>query len=151
MSWFRCQVSGVTCCMSCVRCMCQVSRVACHLSLTQTATATDHPPVNFPIMQSRLVCKDPQTQWAKSLKIAMSPVSCVVCHLSPVMCCESPVTCHMSPTPTARATDPSPAKSSTMHSKLVRKDSKSPPKVKNSKNFQTFLKIKPTSRFKCLQ
>ena len=35
----------------------------CHLSLTPTATATNPPPANSPIiMHSRLVCKDPKTR-----------------------------------------------------------------------------------------
>ena len=34
---------------------CRLSPVTCHLL---TATATDPPPDNFPIMHSRLVCKD---------------------------------------------------------------------------------------------
>ena len=42
-----CQVSGV---------ICQVSHITCHLSIVTkpTATATDPPPVNFPIMKSGL-------------------------------------------------------------------------------------------------
>ena len=41
---------------------CHVSSVSCHLSLTVTATATDPPPANSPTMQSRLVCKPPNTR-----------------------------------------------------------------------------------------
>ena len=37
-----CHMSCVTCHISCVTCC--VSSVTCHLSLTQTATATDPPP-----------------------------------------------------------------------------------------------------------
>ena len=44
--------------MSCVTC--RVSQVTCHLSLTPTATATDPPPANSPIMHNRLVCKEPK-------------------------------------------------------------------------------------------
>ena len=40
--------------------MCRLSCVMCHLSLTPTANATQPPPVNSPIIQSRLVCKDPK-------------------------------------------------------------------------------------------
>ena len=57
MSYVTCLVSYVTCHMSHVKC--HVSRVACHLSLTPTATATDPPPANSPIMYSRLVRKEP--------------------------------------------------------------------------------------------
>ena len=38
----------------------QVSCVTCHMSLTQTATATDPPPANSPTMHIRMVRKDPQ-------------------------------------------------------------------------------------------
>ena len=48
-----CHVSRVMCC---------VLHITCHLSLTSTATATDPPPANLPIMHSRLVRKDPRTQ-----------------------------------------------------------------------------------------
>ena len=41
----RCQVSGVTCCMS---------PVTCHMSLTPTSTARDPPPANSPSMHSRM-------------------------------------------------------------------------------------------------
>ena len=34
------------------------SPVTCHVSLTPTATGIDPPPVNSPIMDSRLVCKE---------------------------------------------------------------------------------------------
>ena len=58
-----CHVSHATCHLSHV--MCHVSRVTCyvspvtfHLSLTPTATATDHTPSNQLSIQSRLVCKD---------------------------------------------------------------------------------------------
>ena len=36
--------------------------VTCLLSLKLTATATDPPTANSPIMHSRLVCKDPKTR-----------------------------------------------------------------------------------------
>ena len=42
------------------------------------------------------------------------PMPCVTCHLSGVMCQVSRVTCHLSLTPTATATDPSPANSPTL-------------------------------------
>ena len=55
-----------------------------------------------------------------------------MCHVSGVMCHDvsyvtwlvSPVTCHLSLTLTATATDPPPANSPSMYSKLVRKDPK---------------------------
>ena len=53
-------------------------------------------------------------------------LSCVTRYLSPVICHPSPVTfqlsaviCHLSPTATATATDPPPANSPTMNSRLV--------------------------------
>ena len=76
-----CQRSDVTCRMSHVTCnmcsvmshascvtTCHVSRVLCHLSQTPTATATDPPTANSPIMHSRLVLKDPKTQKNAKLK-----------------------------------------------------------------------------------
>ena len=54
----KCHVSRITCHVSCV--MLLVSHVTCHLSLTPTATATDPPPANSPIMHSRLVGKEPK-------------------------------------------------------------------------------------------
>ena len=56
-------------------------------------------------------------------------VSCVMCRVSHVVCQPSPVTCHLSLTLTATASDPSPAKSPIIHSRLVRKD----PRPKNAK------------------
>ena len=44
---------------------CRVSHVTCHLSLTPTATDTDLPPDNSPIMHCRLVCKDPKSEEKK--------------------------------------------------------------------------------------
>ena len=41
-----------------------------------------------------------------------------MCQVQGVMCNVLHVTCHMSLTPTARATDPPPAKSPTMHSRM---------------------------------
>ena len=52
-----CHVLDVTCQVSCVAC--HLSPIICHLSLTPTARATDPPPVNYPTMHSRLVCKEP--------------------------------------------------------------------------------------------
>ena len=43
-------------------------------------------------------------------------MSCVVCRVSSVACCMSHFTCHMSLTPTATATAPTPANTTTMHS-----------------------------------
>ena len=50
-----------------------VSHVACHLSLTPTATATNPPPTNSPIIHSRLVhsrlaAKKPQKMKKKKTK-----------------------------------------------------------------------------------
>ena len=42
--------------------MCHVIHVMYHLSLTQTATATNPPPANSPIMHSRLVLKSQKFQ-----------------------------------------------------------------------------------------
>ena len=42
--------------------MCHVLHVTSNLSLMPTATATDKPPANSPILLSRLVCKDPKTE-----------------------------------------------------------------------------------------
>ena len=56
-----CHVSHVPCQLSCV--MCCMSHVTCHLSLTPTASDTDPPPANSPILQSKLVCKDPKTHF----------------------------------------------------------------------------------------
>ena len=53
MSCVRCHVSGVTR---------HVSPLTCHLWITPTATATDPPNANSPIMHSRLVCKEPKTK-----------------------------------------------------------------------------------------
>ena len=39
---------------------CLVTPVTCHMSLTQTATATDPSPANSPTMHSRIICKDPK-------------------------------------------------------------------------------------------
>ena len=58
----RYHVSGVTCPISCV--MCHVSHVNGQLSpvtRAKTATATDHPPADSPLMHSRLVCLMAQT------------------------------------------------------------------------------------------
>ena len=58
MSCNTCQLSHVSCHMSVVTC--QLSPVVFRLSLTPTATATatDTPLANSPIMQSRCVCQD---------------------------------------------------------------------------------------------
>ena len=45
------------------------------------------------------------------------------------MCQLSPVTCHISPTPTVTATDPPPANSPTLHSRMVHQDRN--PRLKN--------------------
>ena len=59
-SGFMCHVSLVMCHVSFVAC--HVSRVTYHVSLTPTATATDPPPANSPIMHTKLLCKDPKPQ-----------------------------------------------------------------------------------------
>ena len=64
---------------------------------------------------------------AKNIKIysgVMCCVSCVTCYISRVACHVSRVTCLTSLTPTATGTDPSPAISSSMHSRRVREDLK---------------------------
>ena len=38
--------------------MCHMLCIACHLSLTPTATANSPPPHNSPTLHSRLICKD---------------------------------------------------------------------------------------------
>ena len=49
-----------------------VSRVTCPLSLTSTATATDPPPVNSPIMLSEVVRKYPKTHFLVHEKLKKS-------------------------------------------------------------------------------
>ena len=63
-------------------------------------------------------------------------VFCVMCHVSRVMCRVSCLTCHLPLMLTVTATNPPPANSSIMHSRLVCKD----PKTK--KNFKKVLKLK---------
>ena len=64
----------------------------------------------------------------------MCQVSFVTCCVSPVICHLSPVTCHLSLTPTVTATDPLPANSFIMHSRLARKDPKTQrEKIRNAK------------------
>ena len=66
-----------------------------------------------------------------------SHISCVMCmcHPSRVTFHISPVTCYLSPTPTATITDPPPANSPTMHSRLVNQDrTQIPPKNSEPKN-----------------
>ena len=68
-----CHVSCVMCHVSCV--MFHVSCVMCHVSsvsLMPTATATDPPSANFPIIHSRLVCKGSQTKIIATAKTKMS-------------------------------------------------------------------------------
>ena len=55
-----CRVSRAMCHVS--RVVCHLSPVTCHLSLTPTATDTDPPPANSPIMHSRLVAKTQKTK-----------------------------------------------------------------------------------------
>ena len=64
----------------------------------------------------------------------MCQVSYVMCHILHVICHMWHVICHLLLTPTATATDPSPAKSLTMHSRLVCKDPKKPKTKFKAKN-----------------
>ena len=60
-------------------------------------------------------------------------VSCVMCHMSGVTFHLSPITCHLSQTVTATATDPPPAYTPIMHSRLVCKDPQNLKNVKSQK------------------
>ena len=68
----------------------------------------------------------------------MCHVSHVTCHVSCVMCRMLRVTCHLSLTPTAiaTATDPTPAISPLMHSRLVFKDPKTQKKSKRKQSLK---------------
>ena len=66
-----CHMSGVACC---------VLRVTCHLSITPTATATDPPPANSPIMHSRLVAKTPPKKNANYKKLSKRQKKYLVKH-----------------------------------------------------------------------
>ena len=78
----------------------------------------------------------------------MSHVTCqvtrVMCHVSYITFHVSCVACHLSITPTASATDPPPANSPNMHSRLVPKD------PKTLKKFKTQKIIKTAKTRKCL-
>ena len=101
---------------------CLVSLVACHLSPTLTATATDPPPANYPTMQCRpqtllqcrLVCQDiifvygnqpiaPKTPNNFKTQVKLIPRNppppkiIVMCLMSHVTCQKSQVKCHISP------------------------------------------------------
>ena len=54
----KCHVLGVSCPVSGITC--HMEPVTCHHSLMPTVTVTDYCPANSPIMQSRLVCKEPK-------------------------------------------------------------------------------------------
>ena len=56
-----------------------------------------------------------------------------MCQVSHVTCPVLRVTCHLSLTPIAKATDPPPAKSPIMHSRLVGKDPKTQKMAKRKK------------------
>ena len=73
-------------------------------------------------------------------------MSFVTCHMSHVTWQMSPVACHLSITPTVTATDPPPAYSPTMHSRLILKDLKIIKKIQNTKKSQNGNKNKKTSR-----
>ena len=49
-----------------------VSHVACHLSLSPTATARDPPSANSPLKHSRLVCKDQKKTKIAKVKIIVT-------------------------------------------------------------------------------
>ena len=70
----------------------------------------------------------------------MCHVSGVKCHVSCATCRVSYVTCHLSLTPTAKATDPPPAISPTMHSKFAKTEPQSRKHVKTQKIMETFKK-----------
>ena len=78
--------------------------------------------------------------WIKNIQywriIALIPhltcnVSCTMYHGIPVACRRSPVICHLSLMPKATATDPPPANSPTMHSRMVGKDQKNQNKTQS--------------------
>ena len=82
-------------------------------------------------------CQQNQQKRTKKA-IFKNKISCITCHMSHVTCqvshvlCHvSRVTCHLSLTPTATATEHSPANSPPMHSRLVCKD----PQIR--RNFKT--------------
>ena len=85
-------------------------------------------------------------------------MSCVSCHLSPFTCHLSHVTCHL--TPTQKATDPPPANSHTIYSRLVHQPRTKNPiyffffktKQKNQLNLPKILQFssKPISRIRSL-
>ena len=94
-SHVMCRMSHVTCNMcsvmshaSCVK-TCHVSRVLCHLSQTPTATATDPPTANSPIMHSRLVLKDPKTQKNAKLKKNLNNKNQNLCRGNPILAIHS--------------------------------------------------------------
>ena len=60
-------------------------------------------------------------------------VSCTMYHVTHVACRRSPVICHLSLMPKATATDPPPANSPTMHSRMVGKDQKNQNKNLNKR------------------
>ena len=64
----------------------------------------------------------------------MCHVSCVMCHVSYVACRVSSVTCHLSLTQTATATDPPPANSPFVQSRLVHKDPQIQKNIEKKKN-----------------
>ena len=66
-------------------------------------------------------------------------VSHVTCHVSCVMCHMAHVTCHLSLTPTATATEPPPAYSPIMHSRLVCKEPKTKKKLQRANTIFTEL------------
>ena len=75
----------------------------------------------------------------------MCHISCVMCHVSNVLCHMSSVhvMCHLSLKPTA--TDPPPANSPTMNSRLILRDPKNTKKIQNATNHQDLPKIKLSS------
>ena len=73
------------------------------------------------------MCADSSTNTKKiqkEFKTILFLFICVMCRLSPVICHLSPVTCQLSTRQTATVTDPPPANSPTMYSRLVCQKSK---------------------------
>ena len=69
-------------------------------------------------------------------------VSCTMYPVTHVAFCRSPVICHLSLMPKATATDPPPANSPTMHSRMVGKDQKNQNKNLNKREREKKCKSK---------
>ena len=145
-SCVMCHVSCVMCQMSGV--WCHVSPVACNFKQTlcsrgsSTITFVTRSLIQWPfsskpskhhytqtVRARELTCWEnvhppPRVTWHMScvmchVSCVMCHVSCVMCHVSCVLCPVSRVTCHLSLMPTATATDPLPANSLIIHSRLA--------------------------------